>query len=1170
MTELTSEQARAVERRDGSLLVSAGAGSGKTSVLVERFAQAVIADECPVESILAITFTEKAAAQLTSRVRARLLELGEPERAREAEAAWISTIHGFCARVLRTHALAAGLDPDFRVLDALAAERLAIDAFDRALAGFIGQAEDPGRLALLAAYTPDRLADMVRTAHGHLRSRGERNPRLSEIAPPRDEGQREALAATIGPALAELEPHETVTADRTRARLDRCRAVLEALAPDAVADPGDLDKLGFKPSAKVIQGPGCAAYLDAYAAYADFAARWREHHDHSLLRDLMARYDGFYDALKRERSGLDFDDLELVARDLLAQHEGVRQQYRERFTHVMVDEFQDTNPLQNELLELLEADNLFRVGDERQSIYGFRHADVRVFRRHLEAARAAGRAERMTVNFRSRGEVLDAVDMVFEGLWGDGFDALAERPGARDQPPRADPCVELLVCDREPKRWQERFPPEEEPAPFGTLGATDVTIWREAEARLLAKRIDELCGPGRPFAYGDCVLLLRATTHMGVYERALTDRGIDTHVLGGRGYWAQQQVADLRHYLAALANPLDELALHSALASPLGGLSLDTLVVLAARAKRSGPGGIWRVMCEDDGLPGLLEGAQLELLKAFVDRFREDRATAPRVSLETLIDRAVTRSGYDRHLLALPQGGRRMANVRKLMRMAREFEADEGRDLRGFIDFVAERDLVQAGEGQAPLEAEDLDAVRLMTVHRAKGLEFPLVCVGDLGKLGREDDAALRVTDDGRTGMRLASMSGVSVNTAEMERIKEEQKAADEEEERRILYVATTRAEEHLVLSGATDLEKLKEPEDLTEPMRWLWRALAPRIDEMESAGVATGEYEGRPVPVACRVLRPADVDALLPAADRTPVAPEPEPPGLDALAAPALAAVPVPVAQAVSRLSYSGLAAYHRCGYRFYLERGLGLPRPDDGPARAARGGGDDEPLPPLARGSAVHGLLEELDFGAPAAPGPERVAAVIEEVGGQAGPEQIADLRGMIEAFVASPLAARLGAAASVRAELPFAFTLDTGGGGGLLVDGIVDVHAREADRVLVVDYKSDRLEGASPAERIDQMYGTQRLVYALAALRSGAERAEVAYCFLERPGEPVTAEYTAADQGALEAELLTLAAGVAEGRFEPTARPHRGLCADCPGRPALCSWSEEHTLAEPTVHE
>ena len=455
--------------------------------------------------------------------------------------------------------------------------------------------------------------------------------------------------------------------------------------------------------------------------------------------------------------------------------------------------------------------------------------------------------------------------------------------------------------------------------------------------------------------------------------------------------------------------------------------------------------------------------------------------TAPRVSLETLIDRAVTRSGYDRHLLALPAGERRMANVRKLMRMAREYEADEGRDLRGFIDFVAERDLVQAGEGQAPLEAEDLNAVRLMTVHRAKGLEFPLVCVADLGKTGREDDAALRVTDDGRMGMRLASLSGESVDSAEMARIKEQQKADDEQEERRIFYVAATRAEEHLVLSGATDLEKLQEPADLQEPMRWIWRALAPRLDEMESEGVVAVDYDGREVRVACRVLRPADVDALLPAADRQPVAPEPEPPGLEALAAPALAAVPVPEALPVSRLSYSGLASYHRCGYRFYLERALRLPRPDDGPARAARGGESPDALPATARGSIVHALLEELDFSAPAVPPDERIAEVITSIGQPVRAEEVADVRGLIEGFVGSALATRIGAADSVHAELPFAFTLDTGGGRSLLVDGIVDVHAREDDAVLVVDYKSDRLEGAEPAERIEEAYGTQRLVYA-----------------------------------------------------------------------------------------
>ena len=933
-----------------------------------------------------------------------------------------------------------------------------------------------------------------------------------------------------------------------------------------MAEPAEVGKLGFKASAKVLQGPACQAYIEAHDAYLAFCLHYREHNDHVLVRELMALHDDHYAALKRERSGLDFDDLELVARDLLKAHQGVRDQYRDRFTHVMVDEFQDTNPLQNELLGLLERGNLFRVGDERQSIYGFRHADVRVFRSHLAEARAQGRAERMTVNFRSRGEVLDAVDLTFEGLWGDDFDALVERPGVRDEPPRVDPCVELLVTDREPKRWQERFPPDADPTPFGRLGATDVTIWRQAEARLLAKRIGELAGPGRPFAYSDCVMLLRATTHMGIYERALEDRGIPTHVLGGRGYWAQQQVADLRAYLAALANPLDELALHSVLASPLGGLSLDTLVVLATRAKRSGPGGIWRVMNEDEQLPGLIGGQQLELLRAFCDRFREDRAMAPRVSLETLIDRAVTRSGYDRHLLALPAGDRRMANVRKLMRMAREFEADEGRDLRRFIDFVAERDLVQGGEGQAPLEAEDLDAVRLMTVHRAKGLEFPLVCVADLGKTGREDDAALRVTDDGRLGMRLASLAGESVDSAEMERIKGEQKAADEEEERRIFYVAATRAEEHLVLSGATDLEKLQEPADLAEPMRWIWRALAPRLDDMESEGVVSGAYDGREVRVACRVLRPSDVDALLPAADRQPVRPEPEPPGLEALAAPALAAVPVPEALPVSRLSYSGLAAYRRCGYRFYLDRALRLPPPDDGPARAARAGDGQDALPAVVRGTVVHQLLEELDFAAPLTPSRERVGEVIEAVGEPVRADEVDDVLGLVEGFVGSALARRIGAAERVHAELPFAFTLDTGGGRSLLIDGIVDVHAREGSGVLVVDYKSDRLDGGEPADRVEGAYAIQRLVYALAALRSGAARAEVAYCFLERPDDPVTSAYTEADVPALEDELRELTAGVSEGRFEPTAEPHRGLCADCPGRPALCSWDEERTLAEP----
>ena len=181
---LTPEQERAVARRDRSLMVRAGAGTGKTTVLVERFVQAVVEDGAPVEGILAITFTEKAAAEMKMRVRRRFRELGRREEARAAEGAWISTIHGFCSRVLRAHALSAGIDPAFRVIDELESERVATDAFDAALGAFMGEGEDPQRLEMVAAYTPDRLRDMVRTAYARLRSRGERRPSLQETQPP--------------------------------------------------------------------------------------------------------------------------------------------------------------------------------------------------------------------------------------------------------------------------------------------------------------------------------------------------------------------------------------------------------------------------------------------------------------------------------------------------------------------------------------------------------------------------------------------------------------------------------------------------------------------------------------------------------------------------------------------------------------------------------------------------------------------------------------------------------------------------------------------------------------------------------------------------------------------------------------------------------------------------
>ncbi|MEA2455802.1 MAG: hypothetical protein QOI45_2064 [Thermoleophilaceae bacterium] len=1136
---LTPEQERAVARRDCSLMVRAGAGTGKTTVLVERFVRSVIEDGVPVEGILAITFTDKAAAEMRTRVRARFLELDRRADARAAEAAWISTIHGFCSRVLRAHALTAGIDPDFRVLDELEAERIATDAFDQALEAFLGEGDDPVGLEMVAAYTADGLRDMVRTAHARLRSRGERRPALKEAQPPPVAGERERLEAAVTAALRELgAAGDGKAVGRALGRVERCTAMLERVPQGELAAPRYLEDLSFGGNAKALCTDACDEYREALGAYAGLCIAQSEYRDHSLLRVLLDLYGGRYAEGKRARSALDFEDLELLAHDLLAGDEGLRRQYAERFEHVLVDEFQDTNPLQNDLLELLERNNLFRVGDENQSIYGFRHADVEVFRRHWARASADGRAESIAVNFRSRGEVLEAIDRGFTSVW-DGFEPLREAPGAREGDARVSPSVELLVVDKDRAkgRWDGALGTDD---PFGAA-MHGLPAWRAAEARLLAKRVDQLRAEGG-WEWRDIVLLFRATTSIRFYERALAERGIPTHVVGGRGYWDQQEVTDLRYWLAALANPLDELAVYSVLASPLGGLSLDAVALIGLEARRA-QRDPWWVLREPGELAELLPAADRRRLAAFVELFDAERRTAPQVSLETLIDRAVTQTGYDRHVLSLHEGRRRMANVRKLMRMAREYEADEGRDLRGFIDTLAERDVVQPREGEAPLEAEALDAVRLMTVHRAKGLEFPVVCVADLGKEGREDDARLRISDDGLTGLRLASLGGGAIDSARLAEMKKRDREVGEQEEKRVFYVAVTRAKEHLVLSGATDLEEPKEPEDMKEPMRWLLRGVSgPHVRVTE--------------------LRPAGVEELLPAADRVPALPEPEPVGGDAQPELGLGTLPAPRALPVSRLSYSGLEAYRRCSYRFYLEKALRLPGVESpfAPEAVPQVG-----LGPRLRGTLVHELLERLDFAAPVVPAEAEVAALIEGHGATVLSDEVADLRDMVERFAASELRGRIARAARVRTELPFAFTLTPPGAGGrsLLINGVVDVHATEPDVLLVVDYKSDALAGRDPAELIAESYSTQRLVYALAGLRGGAERVEVVYCFLERPEQLAVATYVAADADRLESELLGLAAGVVEGRFEPSAKPHLELCGDCPGRAALCSWDEQYTL-------
>ncbi len=1127
---LTDEQRVAVERRSESLLVSAAAGSGKTSVLVERFVAAVREDGVAPGRILAITFTERAAGELRERVRDRLLGLGDRQAARDTEAAYVGTFHGFCARLLRAHPFAAGLDPDFAILDEGLAGRLRELAFQAAVREFLA-GQSAGALDLLAAYGVDRVRTIIEQVYLELRSRGQLLPRLP-VARPR-----------------------------------------AAAAAEAAAD-GELD----------VEAAAAIRELDAEAAAACV-----------LLDDLLARFALAYEQLKSERASADFDDLELLAQELLRERPGVREEWSERFELLMVDEFQDTNPRQLAILEMLDRGNLFTVGDELQSIYGFRHADVGLFRARRAELAELGASLSLTRNFRSREPLLDVINTVF----GDRFEGFAAlRAGERDDEPEpasveAAPAVELLLTDTD--GWEQR----EELAETVAGGLPPAPLWRQAEARMLARRVAELVrdGAARP---GEIVVLLRAAGDLEVFERALQLAGLRTLAAVG-AFWGHQQIGDLIDYLRALANPLDEEALYGMLASPLAGCSRDCLALIA-RASQGAHRGAWETALAattgEGELAARLAPGDRDALARACALLAGERAGSPLRTIADLIERAIAATGYREHVLALEWGERRLANVHKLLRLARRFEADEGRDLRAFLDRVEYLASSARVEPDAPVEGVEPDAVRLMTVHAAKGLEFAVVCVVDLGRQPSSRMPDLLVDGD-RVGLRLMRLDGAaSAPALAYEELCAERRGREAEEEDRIAYVAMTRARELLLLSGAVKFERWPRPGPGAAPISWLGPALSQELPALvaERAGEAhrLAGARGDDAGVLCRLNSPAAVygavgvgmrdgsesgDAAAAGSAAAAVAGAPILAGSDAApldAAPSAGAAPgAPSPQrpsatgglapgAVEReqlrvLSYSSLTELERCGYRYYLERVLSLPED----RAAARTAGAPIGLEARARGTLVHRLMELHDFAAARAPTAQDVQACARELGLSVARRERDELAALVAAAVAAEPAARVAAALSVRREHPFAFAL---GANEPLINGVIDLVAGEADGTrLVLDYKSDRVgPDANLEELVSREYAIQRLLYGLAVLREGATEVEIVHWFLERE-EWVSARYRAAERLTLEEQLAQRISRARELHFAVSEMPHRGLCLTCPGRTGLCSWGEDETLRE-----
>jgi ATP-dependent exoDNAse (exonuclease V) beta subunit len=698
------------------------------------------------------------------------------------------------------------------------------------------------------------------------------------------------------------------------------------------------------------------------------------------------------------------------------------------------------------------------------------------------------------------------------------------------------------------------------------------------------------------------VVLLRAFTHLDAYEDSLERAGLRPYTIGGRGYWSQQQVADVCALLATIANPLDDQALFGALASPACGAAPDTLWLLRAAAGRrrhiwpaleraahspipSRGSSITHDAAEEPRKVELAEPERLEqipasereLLRDFVRTIEGLRARAGRLSLAALIDAAIAATGYDLAILIRPSGEARFANIRKLMRLAGEFEAREGRDLRGLLDFLASRADADV-EAEAASAIEGHDGVRIMTVHSAKGLEFGVVAVPNLSRrlLAGSRLPALTLGHEGeqpRVGLQLRRLGAASINLYSHEQLCAETQQREAEEELRLFHVAATRARERLILSGVA----MPKPGRGTQPGTAVIERIleAFEVDRGRDSAIAIPAPRARegleasfePPRIAVRVNLPSPQRAAELTATRREAA---APAALGEGRAPLLERQPPAVPN--RPLSYTAIAEYEECAYRFQMERVLdlgGSVRSLSPPAQQEANGGAEVTEgtagprgEAAARGAAVHALLEwsqASEWREPPADLVRRhaLAAGLDSEAGTGSDVGLEDsLLAPVRAWLDSGLLReRVRAPGSTsRAEVPLLL-----GVSGATLRGSIDLLVeRDGDPPLVVDYKTDHLNGSSPAERAGK-YETQRAIYALAVAEArSAKEVEVAYVFLERPEEPALAllDSAAMERGRKEIVATIERIGAGEFPVAPVERRNWELCRKCPALGRLCA--------------
>jgi len=1142
--ELTKSQQEVVDCAESEILVTAGAGSGKTSTTVERYIRLLELEPEPLtlREILVFTFTDKAAGELREKVRAALREKAERDGdvspgAVSMSDAWVGTFHAICNRILKAWPMEAGIDPGFSVLDSTSSETLMKTAFDRAVARFCAAGTD--RAEVVGLFGAQSLRATIAYTYDELRSRGIENPRLPDFETsdfPRAE--TENLRALVDGAMS---------GDLTDTR----RTCLEGLC--RTLDDGNFGELRYGKSLGLRAGKNesLVAIEAAHRALCETMARHLADPYRRDLGELLKLYGEEFAATKAARSALDYDDLQLVTLRLLRDNSHIRNAYRERFREIMVDEFQDTNGLQMKLIRQLQGGSttLVTVGDEMQSIYRFRHADVELFR---QRRRAEGvETIELQENFRSQGRVIGAINEIGVAL---DSEAAGRRAGDDSRHRFAELKVGLpedtgvvtstsvILTDHD--GWKPLNLGELAPAipPEAEVGK-EQDHFNEAEALALAHHLRDLVDDvGNGVRQGDIAILLRAKTRTRLYVNALKQAGLTPYVVSGGGFWKTREAIELRALLSVVANPLDDNQLLGALTSPACGLSTDALWLLRKTSGHRIP--LWPALSalatgknpEPEAAEWLekVPDGDRERAGEFVDTVNSLRRRAAMLPLAELIEAAVTETGYDLANLLRDPSANGFASIRRAESLAREYEAAEGRSLRGFLEWSRLSEELDS-EAAAATADEASDVVRVMTVHAAKGLQFKVTCVPDLGRrCGSTHKHAVRLgrspegnPDDFAVGIRFPRFDGGKIDAYAWGELKQAESLATEDEELRLLHVAITRAENHLVLSGF--LPNKWPSKGITNSSPMIVRistgfGFDPEMSDEWKDRIAVGEAEEDGIEVihnAATEERAGDLRTT-----RSPIAlPVTTQTGRPPLARPDSKVYPdVP-------LSFTAFAEFAECPARFYAKRVLKVEMPGEW-----RQPSDPSVQPLTGRsrgtrfGSAVHDVLEELAARGWRTPAADTIEQALARQGLKPGSEfegDVAKASGMISGFLESELGRQVAGPGST-AEVPLIVRYED-----VTIRGSADL-IHESSPPLILDYKTNRLDGSSPEEKMKD-YELQRGLYALALARArNLETVKTAYVFLETPDRPVTKLFGAEDFKEVESLLRQTLGEITAGHF------------------------------------